>query len=313
VASRRIVVAVRIASIALVVVLLWLLAHRVDWRELGRAFRHAEVWPLVLAAAFYFLSLFGKSIVWRLLLAPKYVVPLRRLVRYTVSAFAAAVLTPARAGEVVRIVALKRGDGVAACDASGVLVADKLLHAMSLVMLAAPLPLLLPSLPAWVEDSLLVCASVAVGMLVAIYFAVGKVIAREPQSWFARFLAGMHAVRDPRRVLASLAVLGIVWCCDLASVMCVLAALDIDLSIAGGLFILFTLNLAIAIPTTPANLGTFQLGALVGTGLLHIPREPALAFALLYQGVQIIPVLVAGGLLEMRLGGRRVESGKLAV
>jgi glycosyltransferase 2 family protein len=312
VGSRRLVAAVRIASIVLVVGLLWWFAHRLDWAELGRAFRHASLWPLLLAAAFYFLSLFGKAVVWRLLLAPKYVVPVRRLVRYTISAFAAAVLTPARAGEVVRVVALKHNDGVTAWDAGGVLVTDKLLHAVTLLLLAAPLPVLLPSLPDWVENSLLVCASIAAGALVTIYIAVGRVTARAPQSWFARFLAGMHAVRDPRRMLASLGILALVWSCDLASVMCVLAALGIDLSLAGGLFILFTLNLAVAIPTTPANVGTFQLGALVGTGLLHIPREPALAFALLYQAVQIVPVLVAGGLLEMRAGVGRMESGKLA-
>lgn len=311
--SRRLMLALRIAGIALVIAMLWLFAHRVDWRDLGRAFRHAELWPLLVAAAFYFLSLAGKALVWRLLLAPKYEVPLRRLYRYTVSAFAAAVLTPARAGEVVRLVALKQRDGVLTSDASGVLVADKLLHAVTLLMLAAPLPLLLPGLPVWVEDSLLVCASIAVGVLIAIYFAVGRVTAHEPHSWFARVLAGMHAVRDPRRMLASLGILALVWGCDLASVMFVLAALDIELSIAGGLFILFTLNLAIAVPTTPANVGTFQLGALVATGLLHIPREPALAFALLYQAVQVIPVLIAGGALEMRSGVRRADSGKLAV
>lgn len=311
VASRRLKLALRIGGIALVLAMLWLFAHRVDWRELGRAFRHAQLWPLLVASALYFVSLAGKAVVWRILLAPKYEVPLRRLYRYTVSAFAAAVLTPARAGEVVRLVALRQRDGVLAVDASGVLVADKLLHAVTLLVLAAPLPLLLPSLPVWVEDALLVCASVAAGALIAIYFAVGKVTAREPHSWFARFLAGMHAIRDPRRMLASLAVLALVWCCDLASVMFVLAALDIDLPIAGGLFILFTLNLAIAIPTTPANVGTFQLGALVATGLLHIPREPALAFALLYQAVQVIPVLIVGGVLELRFGVRRTESGKL--
>jgi uncharacterized membrane protein YbhN (UPF0104 family) len=233
VGSRRLVTAIRIGSIVLVVGLLWLFAHRLDWVELGRAFRHASLWPLFLAAAFYFASLFGKAVVWRLLLAPKYVVPLPRLFRYTISAFAAAVITPARAGEVVRVVALKHNDGVTAWDASGVLVTDKLLHAVTLLLLTAPLPVLLPSLPGWVEHSLLVCASIAVGILVAIYIAVGRVGAREPQSWFARFLAGMHAVRDPRRMLASIGVLALVWSCDLASVMCVLAALGIDLSLAG--------------------------------------------------------------------------------
>src|SRR5690606_16274853 len=155
--------------------------------------------------------------------------------------------------------------------------------------------------PEWVEDSLLLGAGAALGALVALYIAVGRVTASEPQSWFARFLASMHGVREPRRLFASLGVLALVWCCDLASLLAVLYALDIEVPIAAGLFIMFTLNMAIAIPTTPANLGTFQLGALVATGLLRIPHEPALAFALLYQAVQVIPVLIVGAILEMRL------------
>lgn len=310
--KRRLGIVLRLAGLAVLGVLLYLFAHRVDWSVLGRALRHADLLPIAVALVLYFVMLFGKAIVWRILLAPNNLVSVWRLYRYTIAAFAASVLAPARAGELLRIVALKARDGVPASNAIAVAVADKLLTAATLIVMATPLPLLLPGLPSWVDHSLLVCASVAAGALIVAYIAVGKVEAREPQSWFGRFLAGMHAVRDGRRVATTFAVTTVMWAIDIAIVIAVLRAVDVQVSVAEALFILFAINLSIAVPATPANVGTLQLGALVATGLLDIPREPALAFALLYHAIQIIPLLVVGFALEFRLVIPAGTRGKLA-
>jgi uncharacterized membrane protein YbhN (UPF0104 family) len=294
----------------LLAVLVYVFAHHVDWVVLGHALRHAELWPLAAATALFFATLLGKAFLWQILLAPKNNVGLGKLYRYTIAAFAGSVLAPARAGEVLRVLALKTRDNVPVADSSAVAVTDKLLHGVALLVLAAPLPILLPTLPGWVSHALLGCALVAVALLVAAYVAVGRVDAGAA-SWFSRFLAGMHAVREPKRLFGALGVVALVWAADMASIVAVLRAVHIDISASGALFILFTLNLSIALPTTPANVGTLQLGVLVATRLLGIPNEPALAFALLYHAIQIIPLLVVGFVLEFRLvipGGTR---GKL--
>jgi uncharacterized protein (TIRG00374 family) len=313
--SRRLAMLLRIGGTVLLAILLYVLARRLDWALLGHALRHASPWPIIVATLLFFTTLLGKAIVWRILLAPANVVPLGHLYRYTVLAFAGSVLAPARAGELLRVLALKTRDGVPATDAFGAAVTDKLLHAVSLLALAAPLPLLLPALPAWVDDSLAACAVIAAGVLVAIYIAVGRVNrigAREPRSWLARTIAGMAAVRDPRRLAASLGVLALVWAADLLTIITVLRAVHVALPASGALFILFALNLAIAVPVTPANVGTLQLGALAATQLLGLPDEPALAFALLYHAIQIIPLLVVAFVLEFRLMIPARVRGRLA-
>jgi uncharacterized membrane protein YbhN (UPF0104 family) len=311
VSSRRLSIAIRAGGVILLAVLVYVFAHHVDWHVLGHALRHAEVWPLVAATALFFATLLGKGFLWQILLAPTNNVGLGKLYRYTIAAFAGSVLAPARAGEVLRVLALKTRDNVPVADSSAVAVTDKLLHGVALLVLAAPLPILLPSLPGWVSHALIGCACVAIALLVAAYVAVGRVEASSAASWFSRFLAGMHAVREPKRLFGALGVVALVWAADMLSIVAVLHAVHVDVSPSGALFILFTLNLSIALPTTPANVGTLQLGALVATRLLGIPDEPALAFALLYHAIQIIPLLVAGFVLEFRLvipGGTR---GKL--
>lgn len=297
----RVTKLLRIATVAIVVALFAWFVRELDWAQLGRALRHAALVPLLVSSVLYFVCLFGKALSWKIMLEPHYVVPMGRLYRYTIAAFAANVLTPARAGELLRVWALKRRDGVPTADATAVAIAEKLLDAITLLIVCAPAPWLLPGLPDWVENTMLLCGGLAFGALVALFFAVRHVEAREPRSWFGRFIAGMHFIRDPRRFALSVVTLVLVWAADVIAVMLVLHAVGIEIPVAGAMFILFTFNLAVALPSTPGQIGTLQVGALVATQLLGIPEEPALAFALLYQAMQIIPLLIIGFILELDL------------
>jgi hypothetical protein len=253
--------------------------------------------------------LFGKAVCWRVMLAPRHHVGLWRLFRYTIAAFAASVIAPARAGEVLRLWTLKRRDGVPIADAAAVAVAEKLLDGVTMLMIVAPVPWLLPDLPAWVGRVILACAIIAVVLFVVVFVAVGRIgqpgepdYARKgTRAWLTRFVAGMHVVRSPRRLVASMASLFLVWLADFGMVTLIAHAVGIALPPAAGLLVLFTLNLTIAIPSTPAQIGALEVGVLAATRLLHVPDEPAFAFALLYHAVQVIPLVIVGLVLEMRL------------
>lgn len=299
--NPRIALAVRIASIAIVAVLLWLFLRSIEWHALGVALRHAHVLPLILSSVLFFVCLFGKALSWRIMLAPQHVVPIGHLYRYTIAAFAASTFTPVRAGEVLRVWALKRRDGVPVVESTAVAINEKLIDAITLLLFCAPIPWLLTTLPTWVADTILLTAGAALGVFLVLYIAVGRMKARETRSWFGRFIAGMHVVRSPHRMLLLVIVKLLGWAADLMAVMFVLYAVGIDVPIAAGMFILFTFNLAIVIPSTPAQIGTLQVGVLIATDLLGVPREPALAFALLYQAMQVVPVLVVGLILELNL------------
>jgi uncharacterized membrane protein YbhN (UPF0104 family) len=299
--SRRAAIALRVAAIAVIAACLWLFAREIEWDKLGTALRGAKLWPLVVAAALNFVCLFGKAVCWRVMLAPKHTVNTLRLFRYTIAAFAGSVIAPARAGELLRLWALKRRDGVPIAESAAVAVGEKVLDAFSMLILLAPLPWLLPDLPNWVGNSILLCASITIVIFIALVFAVGRVEPNSAGSWLSRFISGMHALRSPKRMLIAFASLVIVWLADLGMVSLVLYATGIDLPIAAGLLILFTLNLTMMVPSTPAGVGALELGAVAGTRLLGVPDEPAIAFALLYHALQVLPLIVAGLALELRM------------
>ena len=300
---KRVELVVRLVVVVAIAIALWFFVRGLDVGKLANSFRDAKLWPLALAALINFACLWGKAVCWRIMLAPRFTVSVWRLFRYTIAAFAASAIAPARAGEVLRVWALKRRDGVPSADTVAVAFAEKLLDGTSMLILVAPLPWLLPDLPPWVGQSMLLCAGVAVGVFVGLFIAVGRVGTEGVVggSWLRRFIAGMHVLRSPGRLLGSLGVLVSVWAADLLMVMLVLHAVGIALPLEAGLLILFTLNLTIMLPSTPAQVGALEVGALAALNLLKVPHEPALAFALLYHALQVVPLIAVGLALELRL------------
>ena len=299
--SRRLTISIRVLAIAVVAAALWWFVRTMDFGKLGEYLRTARLWPLVVAASLNFACLWGKAACWRIMLAPRHRVSVTRLFRYTIAAFAASAIAPARAGEVLRVWTLKRRDGVPAADTAAVAVAEKLLDGISMLILVAPVPWLLPGLPSWVAGAIALCAAIAIALFVGLFVAIGRSDDTASRTLVRRFLAGMHVLRSPKRLLGSLGVLILVWAADLGEVMAVLYAVDVHLPVAAGLLILFTLNLTIAVPSTPAQVGALEVGALAALDLLHVRHEAALAFALLYHALQVIPLIAAGLIFELRL------------
>ncbi|HSN27739.1 MAG TPA: lysylphosphatidylglycerol synthase transmembrane domain-containing protein [Kofleriaceae bacterium] len=293
--------ALRIVAIAAIAIWLFIFLRDFEWKKLGKAIEHARVWPLVLAAALNFVCLWGKAACWHVVLAPRYVVSTTALFRYTIAAFAASVIAPARAGELIRVWVLKNRHGVPVTDCAAVAVTEKLLDGLTMMMLVAPVPWIVPGLPSWVGHAMFLCGAIAVVIFAAVWIAVGKIPAGGGANWFTRFIGGMHVVRSPKRLVLAAAALMLTWLADLAMINLVLYAVGIDLPIGAGLLVLFTLNLTIAVPSTPGQVGALEAGVLAATRLLHIDDAQAFAFALLYHVLQILPLLVVALLTEGRL------------
>ncbi|MGN6108947.1 MAG: lysylphosphatidylglycerol synthase transmembrane domain-containing protein [Kofleriaceae bacterium] len=300
--------ALRIVAILAIGAGLWFFVRKIDLDALGTALRDARPWPLFLVVGFAFLCLFGKAASWRIMFWPRYRISTLRLFRYTIASYAASTIAPARAGEVLRVWALKRRDGVPAADTAAVAVAQKLLDAVTLVVLVAPVPWMLEGLPSWVGTGILLAASGSLALCLGLWVAVGRVRADASSSALKRFIAGMHVLRDPRRLGAAFVVLTLVWISDLTMVNLSLYAVGIDLPIVASPLILFTLCLAITLPSTPAQIGAHQVGAMAALDLLHVAPAPALAFALLYHALQVVPWLIAGLILELPLVLGRIRT-----
>jgi hypothetical protein len=223
--GRPAAIALRVAAAAAVVAGCWLFVRGLDWHELGKDLAAARLWPLFVGAVLGFGMMFWKAVCWHIMLAPHARIPVLRIFRYTVLGYAASTVIPARAGEILRVWLLKRRDGVAIRTSAAVAVAETLVDAISMLIISAPIPLLLPGLPAWVSRSILILLGVGVGLLVLLWILMHRA---DPERWLGRFVAGMEVLRRPRGLaLSLLACLG-VWVTDLVMVWLVLYAVGIE-------------------------------------------------------------------------------------
>ena len=293
----------RALSVALIIgtaIIAWVFMREIEWNKLGDALANAHVWPLVPAIAISFGMLWCSAFGLRIMIAPRYTVSTARLFRYTIVAYAASMIAPARAGELVRLWLLKKRDDVPLADSAAAVVAQKFIDGVTMIVFVAPAPLLLPNLPAWVGRAILIGAAIAVVGFVGLYLALTYIEGRAQKTWLARFIAGMHVLKSPQRLALVMGAQLAAWVIDLVMVTCLLYAVGIDLPIAAGLLILFTLNLTIMVPT-PANIGSLEVGVFAATRLLGVDDEHALAFALLYHASLVLPILVAGFVLEVQV------------
>lgn len=296
-ASARTTLALRLVACAVVVAgIAWLAGH-VDVDALRSAFAGARVWPLVTAAVINFGIIACKAIVWRDLLARTTRVPVFRLMRYSLIAYSASTFLPFRGGEVVRVWLLRDRDGVPAARVAAVAIAEKLLDVVSMLLVLAPLPLLVEDLPSSIERTL---ALVAVGGLVGVGATSYFLPRLGTEGWRGELAQGLHVVRAPWLFARSVAILYVGWLIDAAMVALVLHAVGIQPSTGMCVLVLFAINLAVALPSAPAHLGAFELGGVLALRLLHVSDARALAFALLYHSVQMIPVMVVGLLVGSR-------------
>ena len=113
---------------------------------------------------------------------------------------------------------------------------------------------------------------------------------------------GVRALRKPQTVAVGMALSIGDWVLEMAMVMLCARAIHLSIGPALAAVTLLGINLAIALPSMPASAGAFESGATLVLVLSGIPKGPAVAFALLYHVVQVIPVTLAGLAVASRAG-----------
>jgi glycosyltransferase 2 family protein len=265
-----------------------LAARRLDLAALRAALGHARLDLLVAAALLSILSQWAKASLWRVMLEAPASVTTGRLFRYGVSALTASLVTPLRAGEALRPWLLWRNHAVPLSRSAGVALAEKLMDALSLVVVVLPLPLLLPPSLHWVTRIVVVLATGAAGALAVSRFAVHRLSA---DGRAGQLLRGVRVLREKTTFVRAFGAALVVWILDLGALWVTLWAVGVHQSYAGSAFVLLGVNAALLIPAAPGNFGTLEAGAILALGLLGVTGPVATAGALLYHAVQLVPLL----------------------
>jgi uncharacterized membrane protein YbhN (UPF0104 family) len=280
--------ALRIASGAVLLGALAFLFSKVEWPKVGTALSHAELLWVILAAGLNFVNVACKTARWATMLGPLGRVGYFRLYYYLIVSYAASALLPARAGEALRVYLLRRRDNIAVADSVGVVVVEKVFEVIGLLVVVSPLPWLL-RLPHWADVSIWI---IATGGIVALLAAI--LLGRAGSGRFAELRRGLLCMREPWRVGLAIGWSILAYLVDAVEIWLVLRALGIVVPWATPALVLLGANLAIAVPSTPGQLGALEAGVVAVLAIVHVPPEQALAFALVYHVMQLLPIVLVG-------------------
>ncbi len=271
----------------IVAVSVWFFVRHVDGHLLLRALALTRPVGLAVACLLALAQLACRGTVFRTLIMPVVWMPWMRAQRFMLATSATTALVPGRAGDFVRAYLLKRDENVAVASTAAVTAVEKTVEVLAMFLVMLPVPLLLPHLPSWVGKSLVLTAVIASGLLLAIAILATRT---RPPRWFASFSVGLEILRRPALLgRALLAPIGS-WLMDLACLLAVMHAVGVDAPAASGLLVILAVNLAIAIPAVPGNLGTVELGAVAGLQPFGVSVELGLAVGILYHLAQVLPI-----------------------
>lgn len=263
------------------------LACSVDVGQLTTSLLTVRLWPLGLALVFATLGVVAHATYWRLLVSAVVPVSLRAMTVYAFASYATSAFLPMRAGEALRVWLLQRRYGVPLALSGAVIALEKLADTASLLILATPLPWLIPDLLPSVSRWLIILPSILVASAIAIAIAN-----RHAVRW--KFLSGFQVVRRPGIIIAGFACVLVAWLLDVAAILSVLFAVHVVPTLQRALVVILSVNITISVPVTPGQVGVHELGSTLALQLVGVPRAQAIPFALFYHATQLLPVLVIG-------------------
>jgi uncharacterized protein (TIRG00374 family) len=286
-----------LVSLALVV---WVL-HTFDLAQMGRALQTANYLWLLPAPVLLVLNFALRALRWGTLFgSPKAPRPSGLFTAMMIGYLANNIL-PARAGELVRAHVLGQREGVAASTVLGTVVVERVAD-LVVALLLLGLVLLFHPMPTWLRRAGTPVAVVSLGALgfLASLNACGTrlvtwsvhVLRFLPANLLNKFealvngfIAGVSGLRGRQRASLFLACMVLIWCLETLSVWLIAQTFAIPLSIGGSLFVMLSVALGTAVPSSPGYIGTYEFFVTSALAALGISGGTALSFALVMHAV----------------------------
>lgn len=304
----------KIVGVVITLICLVLAFRQVNFQELVGALAGADYRLIVPATLLWLIGYCARTLRWRALLAGTKVGPLLELFGVLMVGFATNNLLPARLGELARAYLLRQHTGMRKTFVLASIFLERIFDGLALVALLLILSTLV-ELPGWGREVELVATllfvGVALGVTLVLYRhdLVGRLIELVARplpsrigsfavSAFGSFVSGLAAMRRPDVVVSSSVLSVAVWGIEWAAYVVIASAFSLGLSTvqlaAACAFLLVVVNLGIMLPAAPGYVGTFQFFAVSALAVWGVPREPALAVAIVSHLVQYVLVTAIG-------------------
>jgi glycosyltransferase 2 family protein len=289
--------------------LLYLALRGVDWKAFLETLRQGRYYLLPLVFLISSVNYFIRAMRWRVLLTAER--PIRPFTVFwaNMAGYLGNSFLPARAGELVRSLALGHKAGINASFVLATALTERLLDVIALVLISALALLALPGISPALAPALQAMAILGVVGLLVVLLAphLSGFLQRllgllpVPAAWRARldtllirFLDGMRSLQNPGRALSFVALTGVIWLVDGLGSMLGAYMLRLHLTLPQALLLLAGMGLSSAIPSTPGYVGVYQFAAVTVLTPFGYSKSDAIAFILVAQALGYVVITVWG-------------------
>ena len=286
-----------------------LLVTVIDVRQTAETLAGTNLWLVAATLLLVPGQIVLRTLRWRLLL------PLRpdgqrptigRVMPVLLIGYLGNLILPARLGEPARAYLLARREQIGFPRVLGSVLLERVIDLASLALVAVAAALQ-SGAPEWIVRGMIIVAIVGFG-LVALLVASGiaravGVLARLLGTRAERMRAAInHAISFGEGAngggwgpLTSAVLLSTVtWAFVAGTYWLAAQSLGIDIRISASMLVAAVATLGTAIPSAPANIGTYEVATVVVLTALGVPSHEALAMALLTHAIVTVPFAITG-------------------
>jgi hypothetical protein len=300
------------------VLFLYLALRGLHFDQVWQALQTANYWWLIPGIAVYFMGVWVRAWRWHYLLRPLKVIPTRRMFPIVTIGYMGNNIYPARAGEILRAVVLKKHEGVPISASLATVFIERVFDGV--VMLGFVF-LNLPELARLTGDSGFIGnirtlslwgAGAFIGILVVFLLAAafpakaewliektiirllpGKI--REKVLEITRkFLSGLESLRSPREALMVFLTSVIIWLFETGKYWFVMHAFPFEVSFFALMLMNGIVNLATTLPSAPGYVGTFDAPGIALLQAYNVPGEIAAGYTLVLHVALWLPITILG-------------------
>jgi uncharacterized protein (TIRG00374 family) len=305
---------------------LWLALRGLHLGDFWSVVAKANYWWILPGVAVYFIAVWARAWRWHYLLGPIKKISTAKMFPITTIGYMGNNIYPARAGEVLRAVILKRKEGVPVSASLATIIVERIFDGV--VMLA----FVFVNLP---ELAKLTGSSGFVGNIqqVAVYgtaafigaliiFLLAAMFPARTASlgdWFIehllperfkekirgimhKFLDGLASLRSPFNVLMVFLTSVVIWLLETAKYWFVMHAFNFEVSFFALMLMNGIVNLATTIPSAPGYIGTFDAPGIAVLTAYGVDQATAAGYTLTLHVALWLPITLVGAWFLAREG-----------
>ncbi|HEX2696430.1 MAG TPA: lysylphosphatidylglycerol synthase transmembrane domain-containing protein [Anaerolineales bacterium] len=308
------------------IVFIWLALRGLRLNQFWDAVKTANYWWLIPGIAVYFVGVWARAWRWHYLLKPIKEIQTNSMFPITTIGYMGNNIYPARAGEVLRAVILKRKEGVSVSASLATIIVERIFDGV--VMLAfifVNLPELakLTSASGFVgniEQVAVIGTGVFIGALIIFLLAamfphtaskagLWLIVHLTPKRLHKRitglvnkFLDGLASLRSPLNVLMVFFTSVVIWLLETGKYWFVMHAFNFNVSFFALMLMNGIVNLATTIPSAPGYIGTFDAPGIAVLTAYGVSQATAAGYTLVLHVALWLPITLLGAYFLTREG-----------